>query len=332
MVTYRTDGAWGPGVGANLAPAQVDGNFYELDTRTKTLEQHPVQPVQISSFQSVGNQLFIYMSEGTVQGPITLPEVSWYFRGNWAPSTAYAIDDVFSGPDGGAYIVTYAHTSATSFDPGANDGHGHDYYGVLLKPAASTLPTGGVAGTVLTKASDSDFVVAWAPVPVPPGGRAGQVLMKFTDAPGDASWDWQSLSRLLDVFIGAFYPLTDGDYLRWSANEQQWTNQPRAMSNVVQDSSWDPVVGDEGSFMVLTNGTADTLITIPNDSTQPFAIGSELHVHQDGTGKVMIDGEPGVTILKHASFTTQLLGQYATATVKKTATNEWRLFGLLAGA
>jgi hypothetical protein len=332
MIIYRTGGAWGPGVDANLAPAQVDGNFYDLDSRTKNLELHPVQPVQITSFQSVGNQLYIYMSDGSVQGPVTLPTQKWYFRGNWAPNTVYAIDDVFSGPDGGAYIVTYDHTSQTSFDPGANDGHGHDYYGLLLKPAASTLPIGGASGSVLTKSSDTDFAVTWATIPIPPGGQATQVLTKFSVAPGDGGWDWPTLSNLFDVFIGAFYPLTDGDYLRWSAGEGRWTNQPRPMSNVVEASSWDPVVGDEGTFMVLTNDTADTVITIPNDSTQNFAIGSELHVHQDGTGKVTIVGDVGVVILKHASFAAQLLGQYATASVKKTAANEWRLFGLLSGA
>jgi hypothetical protein len=45
-----------------------------------------------------------------------------------------------------------------------------------------------------------------------------------------------------------------------------------------------------------------------------------------------VAADTGVTILKHASFSNQLLGQYATATVKKSAANTWRLFGLLSGA
>ena len=91
------------------------------------------------------------------------------------------------------------------------------------------------------------------------------------------------------------------------------------------------MVGDNSSFMVLTNGTADATVYIPSNSTEPFGVGTELHIHQDGTGMVSIVGDTGVTILKHASFSNRLLGQYATATVKKTAVNEWRLFGLLAG-
>jgi hypothetical protein len=45
-----------------------------------------------------------------------------------------------------------------------------------------------------------------------------------------------------------------------------------------------------------------------------------------------VAADSGVTIRKHVSFSSVLLGQYATATVKKTAANEWRLFGLLSAA
>jgi hypothetical protein len=84
--------------------------------------------------------------------------------------------------------------------------------------------------------------------------------------------------------------------------------------------------------MVLTNGTTATTITIPADATEPFPVGTELHIHQDGTGVVTVTADTGVTIRKHVNFSNHLLGQYATATVKKTAANEWRLFGLLAAA
>ena len=101
---------------------------------------------------------------------------------------------------------------------------------------------------------------------------------------------------------------------------------------VLTASSWSPVVGNEGAFMVLANGSTSASVVVPNDSTQNFMIGTELTVHQDGTGVVSIVPGTGVTLRYHAGFINQLLGQYATATVKKTAANTWRLFGLLAGA
>ena len=101
------------------------------------------------------------------------------------------------------------------------------------------------------------------------------------------------------------------------------------MLRVLSAPSWAPVLGDDGAFMVLANGATATTVTIPADATQLFPVGTELHIHQDGTGLVTVAAEPGVTILKHVSFSNNLLGQYATATAKKTAANEWRLFGLL---
>lgn len=332
MITYRTSGAWGPGAGANLTAAQVDGNFYDVAQRVQYLEIHGIQPVQITSFQAIGNQLYIYMSDGTVNGPLLLPEVRWFFRGNWQPGIVYALNDVVAAPDSGIYLVIFTHTSGTAFSANANDGQGHTFYSLLMRPPAAVLPAGGANGFVLTKNSGNNYDISWRAVPPPAGGNAGQVLMKQSDTSGDAAWAYFRLDELFDVLLQTINPLRDGDYLRWNQLAGQWTNQPRPIFNVITSSSWDAVVGDEGSFMVLANGTTNTNIIIPNNATQPFAIGSELHIHQDGTGYVAVTGEEGVTLRKHASFSNLLAGQYATATVKKTATNVWRLFGLLGAA
>ena len=36
-ITYRTPGAWGPGKGANLTAAEVDGNFHGLSKDVRTI-------------------------------------------------------------------------------------------------------------------------------------------------------------------------------------------------------------------------------------------------------------------------------------------------------
>lgn len=330
MMYYRTAGPWGPGVGANLAAEQVDGNFYDVASRVRFLELNPGVPIQITSFTSAGNLMYINMSDGTVHGPVILPSVRWRTRGEWQPNTVYSVDDVVVGPDSATYLVVFSHTSGPSFSPGANDGAGHDFYSLLLKVPSLAIPSGGGMGTVLTKNTDNNYDMVWRESGTLPGGSAGMVLQKNTGVDGDASWQFLSIDQMYDVAY--FLPLRDGDYLRWSTTYNQWVNQARPMLNVLTASSWAPVVGDEGSFMVFTNGPASATIMIPNDSTQNFQVGSELHVHQDGTGPVAITGESGVTLLKHAAYSNKLLGQYATATVKKTAANVWRLFGLLAGA
>jgi hypothetical protein len=330
MIIYRTTGPWGPGVGANLTAPQVDGNFYDLSQRVQFIELNPVRPVEIASFTAFGNQLYINMSDGGVQGPITLPEVRWFFRGNWAPGIVYNVDDVVVGTDNAVYLVVRQHTSAAVFDPNANDGAGHTYYSLLLRVPAATLPTGGSPGSVLTKNTASNYDVVWLPPPAPPGGTGGQVLQKNSEVDGDAAWGDLVFDDLIDV---VFDNPIHGEYLRWDGELQRWVNAPGTERIVMRASSWAPVPGDEGAFMVLTNGTADVTIMIPRDNNVDFAVGTELHVHQDGTGTVRIVGEDSaVTVLHHANFSNELLGQYATATVKKTGPYEWRLFGLLTGA
>lgn len=331
MILYRTAGPWGPGVGANLTAPQVDGNFYDVSMRVQNLELHPPESVTITSFTASGSQLYINMSDGTVQGPLTLPTVRWFFRGPWRPATVYAPDDVTVGPDSAVYLVLRSHTSATTFNANANDGAGHAYYSLLLEVPAATLPSGGAQGYVLIKNTVGNYDVIWGPVPAPPGGSGGQVLQKNSDIIGDASWNDLSFNELSDVVFGD--ELIHGEYLRWDSEVERWVNAPGTERFVLRASSWAPVLGDEFAFMVLTNGTADVIVEIPYDTNVDFAIGTELTIHQNGTGKVTVAGQYGaVDILHHASFSNQLLGQYATATVKKTAAQEWRLFGLLAGA
>jgi hypothetical protein len=330
VILYRTPGPWGAGVGANLTPSQVDGNFYDVSQRVQFLELHPPEPVLITSFSSSGGQLYIHMSDGTINGPLAMPVVRWFFRGPWAASTNYLKDDVVVGPDSAVYLVMVNHTSsATSFDRFANDGAGHDYYSLLLSVPAATMPTGGGPGFVLTKSSLANYDVVWGPPQPPPGGSTGQVLQKNTSLDGDASWNTLTFDDLGGIAIAT---PANGDYLRWSTTTNRWVNQQPPMLHVISALSWVPVVGDEGAFMVLTNGTTATTVTVPSDATAPFPIGTELHIHQDGTGPVTIAADSGVTIRKYASFSNVLLGQFATATVKKTAANEWRLFGLLATA
>jgi hypothetical protein len=212
MILYRTDGAWGPGIGAPLSAAQVDGNFYDVSTRVQYLELHPPQPIQIASFTAIGHQFYVNMSDGTVQGPLTLPEAHWFFRGPWLPGTAYAIDDVVNGPDGAVYLVVFDHISAGTFDSAANDGQGHKYYSLLLVMPSLNIPAGGGIGFVLRKKSNSDFDMMWDTPGVAFGGSTGQVLRKNTSINGDASWATLTTADLGDVLVGT---LAEKDYLRW---------------------------------------------------------------------------------------------------------------------
>lgn len=160
-VIYRTAGPWGAGKGANLVPAEVDGNFYDVDQRITAVEDDLPDVANGIAFFSVSGSLFsVHMTNGTVQGPFALPKAAWNFRGEWTASTIYYVDDVVTA-NGSVYMVLINHTSAPTFDPGMNDGAGNDYYGLLLTNPANVLPPGGDAGQYLTKTDDADYVTSW---------------------------------------------------------------------------------------------------------------------------------------------------------------------------
>lgn len=157
-VTYRTSGTWGPGKGSNLTPAEVDENFWQLvqDVATKA-----ATGAGIANFYVTGDQMTVVLTDHTLLGPYTLPTAKIVFVGAWSPATIYYVNDILTA-NGSTYIVLLNHTSAGSFSPSANNGHGSDYYGLLLDNPNNALPSGGAANQVLAKATSSDYATAWA--------------------------------------------------------------------------------------------------------------------------------------------------------------------------
>ena len=157
-IVYRTSGPWGPSsVTEDLTPVQVDNNFWEL---VQQIAAKAVQGVGIANIIVVGNQMTVLLTDHTLLGPFTLPVATLNFLGEWQPNTNYLANDIITH-GGSTYIVLWNHTSAATFDPGANDGMGHDYYGLMLQNAATTIPPGGAPGTFLRKLGIIDYVAAW---------------------------------------------------------------------------------------------------------------------------------------------------------------------------
>jgi hypothetical protein len=167
-IIYRTAGPWGPGLGADLTGAQVDTNFWILYSLIQALQD--AEPDTISYFTVTGNNMWITMTDHYVFGPFTIPTSVWNFRGAWAPNNAYAINDVFTA-DGAVYLVIYGQiNSGATFYAAANDGLGHNYYGLLLAAPPNELPDDGLPGQFLQwTANDSPGGVAWAYINRPIG-------------------------------------------------------------------------------------------------------------------------------------------------------------------
>jgi hypothetical protein len=142
MTVYRTDddSRWGTGKGSNLAPHEVDQNFWDIIQRIVDLENNPPDAVSIRDFSVSGNQLTIHMTDGTDKGPFTIPTSQWRWTGPWSPNTAYSVNDIFSF-DGAVYRVAFGHYSNASFDPALLT-EGTYVYNLLVESALQAYDLG----------------------------------------------------------------------------------------------------------------------------------------------------------------------------------------------
>lgn len=163
LLTYRTtDGTkWGGGLGSDLSATQIDDNFWELESAIEALQDHAAMAgAGIAYFAVAGTNLYVHMTDHTVLGPYTIPTSQWTFRGAWAAVNPYNPMDVVTN-GGAVYLILITHTSAASFSAGANDGMGHNYYGLILANPSNIIPSGGVAGQRLVKNSATAFDTLW---------------------------------------------------------------------------------------------------------------------------------------------------------------------------
>jgi hypothetical protein len=88
------------------------------------------------------------------------------------------------------------------------------------------------------------------------------------------------------------------------------------------------VIGDAGKLVTSSNGSAQT-VTVPPNSGVAFAIGTQIIVQNIGSANATLAQGSGVTIQSKDS-NKEIDGQYAAATLIKTATDVWSLIGALA--
>ena len=96
----------------------------------------------------------------------------------------------------------------------------------------------------------------------------------------------------------------------------------------VKNSSHQAVLDDANSILEFDSASGTTL-TIPPDSTTEFDVGVVIGVYQQNTGSVSIVPGSGVTLRSADGQTTSrvLTGQYAEASIRKRAANDWVLVG-----
>jgi len=92
-------------------------------------------------------------------------------------------------------------------------------------------------------------------------------------------------------------------------------------------TTYTAVLGDASKLITMNNASANTL-TIPQNSSVAYPVGTKLDIAQLGAGQTTVAEDSNVTI--RSTPTLKLRAQYSGATCIKIATNEWILVGDLA--
>ena len=127
-----------------------------------------------------------------------------------------------------------------------------------------------------------------------------------------------------------FYAKTDGKaYSKSSAGTEYDLTASGAtvVSFNRQTASYTLVAGDANKMVEMNVATANNL-TVPLNSSVPFATGTIIDVVQYGAGQTTIVATGGVTI-RSANNWLKINARYGAATLVKIATDEWYLFGNL---
>jgi len=93
-------------------------------------------------------------------------------------------------------------------------------------------------------------------------------------------------------------------------------------ANSQSGTSYTLVLGDAGKVVELTNAAAVTL-TVPTNSSVTFPVGTIIELYRGGAGQVTVS----TTATLRAPRGPKLAVQYASASLRKRATDEWVLSG-----
>jgi hypothetical protein len=263
---FRTTGPWGPGLGYDLNPEDVDGNFWQA---IQDIQAKSAQGVGISNITVHGNQFSVVLTDHSILGPYTMPMMTLTFKGTWQPNFSYSAGDIITY-GGSTYMVRANHLSAATFDPGANDGHGTDYYGLLLSNPACTLPSGGPVGNFLRKAGVGDYVTQWqtaalhdlsdVSLPQSPPPASGNVLT-YESGLWVARSGITALADLSDVNISS---PANNDVLQY--NGSNWFNGPapsKRINSSVSSTTLDTSAYDIFNITPSSGNTWVTSILVP---------------------------------------------------------------------
>lgn len=122
---------------------------------------------------------------------------------------------------------------------------------------------------------------------------------------------------------------THGQGYVWDEDENDWVlgSAFNIAPNRQTGTSYTLVKSDAGKAVEMDNASANT-VTVPPDSSVLLPIGTVIEIFQYGAGQTTIVAGSGVD-LRSSGAKLKLSGQYASAAIRKIATDEWAVTGEL---
>jgi len=213
-----------------------------------------------------------------------------------------------------------------------------------------TADSGEATGLIWAAPTTGDITGVTAGTNISGGGVSGTVTVNLAV---DAAVDMGTDGSGVDV---TFHSATAGDNMLWDASDEKLvitgtdgqnslevadgdveiTDQLTVSGGLVAPlqinaqtgTTYTFVLADAGKMVTSSNGSAQTL-TVPPNSSVAYATGTQIIVQAIGSGTATLAEGSGVTINSKDS-NKEIDGQWAAATLIKTATDTWSLIGALA--
>ena len=213
-----------------------------------------------------------------------------------------------------------------------------------------TADSGEATGLIWAAPTTGDITAVVAGTNIGGGATSGSATVNLAI---DAAVDMGTNGSGVDV---TFHSATAGDNMLWDASDEKLvitgtdgqnalevadgdveiTDQLTVSGGLVAPLQINPqtvtaytfVLADAGKMVTSSNGSAQTL-TVPPNSSVAYATGTQIIVQAIGSGTATLAEGSGVTINSKDS-NKEIDGQWAAATLIKTATDTWSLIGALA--
>lgn len=187
----------------------------------------------------------------------------------------------------------------------------------LVIPRGYGVIPAGTTGAVLTKLSNTDYDTAWAQ----PASAATASALVIRDASGNAHFGRAYADTATPTSTNE---LTRKDYV----DGQDATYRRRTVNSAATSPSYTLALSDEGK--AVYNTSAALAVTVPNNTTVAFPVGSWVDVVAGSSATTTIIADTGVTLIgpdgqNGGTFTVR--SPYSTVRLYKYGSNNWFVTG-----